>query len=227
MKPGPTEPVHSTLANYLSDQFLEEAAFARHCGVSIETIERLQREGLIPRPSYTVKDGRIHSAVFGDMPAPGAEPGRYHRPEHVAWARLALDEVKEKSPDQARANLESRFQERCREAAASLGATLDFHEVWGDFLDGTYGLCATDPASEMGIIRKEWLQKRLVKQSANGHPPEPLDPATAQGLLELLEAYSEACMPFSPAEYPISSRKRLVDDLRPRLQAVLDQEGRP
>lgn len=227
MKPGPTEPVHSTLASYLSDHFLEEAAFARHCGVPLERIQCLQREGMIPRPSYIVAEGRVHSTVFGDLPAPGAEPGCYHRPEHDAWVRLALDERKVKSPDQARASLESRFKERCREAAASLGATLDFHEVWCDFLDGTYGLCATDPASEMGIIRKEWLQKHLVKQSANGHPPESLDPATAQDLLGLLEAYSEACMPFSPAEYPISSRKRLVDDLRPRLQAVLDQEGRP
>ena len=33
-------------------------------------------------------------------------------------------------------------------------------------------------------------------------------------LLALIEAYARASMPFSPAEYPYSSRKRLVDDLR-------------
>jgi hypothetical protein len=32
--------------------------------------------------------------------------------------------------------------------------------------------------------------------------------------LALIEAYASASMPFSPVEYPLSSRKRLVDDLR-------------
>jgi hypothetical protein len=37
-------------------------------------------------------------------------------------------------------------------------------------------------------------------------------------LLDVIAAYEVAAMPFSPIEYAQSSRKRLVDDLRARLE---------
>lgn len=37
---------------------------------------------------------------------------------------------------------------------------------------------------------------------------------------ELIDAYAAAAMPFSPIEYPRSSRKRLVENLRANLRAT-------
>lgn len=84
------------------------------------------------------------------------------------------------------------------------------------FFNGTFGLCVADPASGAGIVRKEMLQEQLIEITANGSNPHPAHCSQAQ-LLQLIDDYAAAAMPFSPAEYARSSRKRLVDDLRPRV----------
>ena len=45
-------------------------------------------------------------------------------------------------------------------------------------------------------------------------------PALAARLRALIDDYGAAAMPFSPVEFARSSRKRLVDDLRARLNAA-------
>jgi hypothetical protein len=41
-----------------------------------------------------------------------------------------------------------------------------------------------------------------------------------RALLQLIDAYASAAMPFSPIEYPLSSRKRLVEELSARIAAA-------
>ncbi len=82
------------------------------------------------------------------------------------------------------------------------------------FWDGTFGLCVADPSTGAGIMKKELLQARLEQVTDDGTNPVPKRIAMAE-LLQLIDAYARAAMPFSPAEYERSSRKRLIDDLRP------------
>jgi hypothetical protein len=88
--------------------------------------------------------------------------------------------------------------------------------TWEHFLLGTFGLCVADPSSEAAIARKEVLQEKLTMLSDNGAKNE-FSEAEARALLELIDAYAQAAMPFSPIEYAVSSRKRLVEDLSARI----------
>ena len=75
-----------------------------------------------------------------------------------------------------------------------------------------------NPISEAHIAYKEVLQEKLTQLSDNGKKTSyPVWELAA--LLELINAYAAAAMPFSPVEYPLSSRKRLVEDLQARLTA--------
>lgn len=84
------------------------------------------------------------------------------------------------------------------------------------FFNGTFGLCVADPSNGAGIVRKEMLQERLTAVTKNGSLAAP-STLSKRDLLALIDDYAGAAMPFSPAEYARSSRKRLVDDLRPRV----------
>jgi hypothetical protein len=58
------------------------------------------------------------------------------------------------------------------------------------------------------------LQEKLTSITANGSNPFPAEISQVE-LLQLIDDYAASVMHFSPAEYGRSSRKRLVDDLRP------------
>ena len=89
------------------------------------------------------------------------------------------------------------------------------------FFNGTFGLCVADPSSGAGIAEKELLQERLVELTGNGS--RVADTADENHkLLALIDAYARSSMPFSPAEYPRSSRKRLVDDLRLKVRTATE-----
>ena len=57
------------------------------------------------------------------------------------------------------------------------------------------------------------LQEKLIALTANGSISAPAETSIKQ-LITLIDDYADSAMPFSPAEYERSSRKRLVDDLR-------------
>ena len=229
----------SQLDQYLLEHFLDEARFSGICGLSVGEISGLIRDRLIPAPSYVVSIASVVSSdVFGDMEAPGSAAGWYFRPEHAVWVRRARLAIAEVGRERAHARLKEWFSANLQAALAELNETVwrlldSFDEdgsiipaglqargnkVWEHFLKGTYGLCVADPASEAAIARKEVLQEKLVKLSGKGTRAR-FQIAEAREMLALIDAYAEAVMPFSPIEYHLSSRKRLVDDLRPRIQS--------
>lgn len=232
----------SPLDHYLSEYFLDEPQFAKACGLSREELARLITARLIPSPSYVVSIASILSSpVMGDLEAPGSTPGLYFRPEYVAWVRRAQTALAEVGPEAAHTLLKADFASNLLASLNELNATtwrlfdsfnedgsilpaglqVRMDEVWEHFLNGTYGLCVADPASEAAIARKEVLQEKLMNLSGKGTRTH-FQNAEAQGLLALMNAYAEASMPFSPVDYPLSSRKRLVDDLRPRVLASME-----
>ena len=109
------------------------------------------------------------------------------------------------------------FNESGLVIVAGLQARLE--SLWDHFLQGTFGLCVADPVSEAAIARKEVLQEKLIALSENGKKAA-FSAAEAQPLLDLIDDYANSSMPFSPIEYPISSRKRLVEDLALRIKSL-------
>lgn len=205
------------LESYLEKYFVDKPAFAALSGITLERLDQLVCAGAIPGATYTCNGISIVSAVFGTIPIDEPLKGEFFRPECVRWARIADGAAAGSERAAVLAVLED-------ELAASLGD----HGYAGDvveakvrdylpgFFNGTFGLCVADPSTGAGIVRKEVLQQTLVEITADGRAPSPPGHAK-EDLLTLIDDYARSAMPFSPAEYARSSRKRLVDDLRPRV----------
>jgi len=219
------------LDNYLARHYLNEQQLAAASALSLTEIDALIGSQMIPAPAYTVSaEGLLHSHVFGVMPAPGALPGRYFHPSQLSWIALA------RAPRASAASLKARFVSRFAAALATLnlstwrlrdcfddqgvvipdGLRARTDSAWTYFLNGTFSLCVANSVSEAHIAYKEVLQEKLTQLSENGQKASfPAEELAA--LHELIDAYAGAAMPFSPVEYPRSSRKRLVEDLRAKL----------
>jgi hypothetical protein len=202
------------------------------CRLPRSEVSNLIRDRLIPKPSSVVAKSHISSYVFGTMQADGAIDGEYFHPANTAWVAGAWKVVDEVGRRAAYDELKKRFSMnlihalrdlngsvwRLRDSFAEDGSVIEggllarVDAVWVHFLEGTFGLCVLNPGSEAAIARKEVLQEKLTGLSDNGTKTS-FSAEETRTVLETIDAYSKAAMPFSPVEYARSSRKRLVDDL--------------
>lgn len=229
----------SPLNDYLARHYLNEDQLASASAAPAGELDALVREGLVPGPSYVVApSGTVRSHVFGEMAAPGATPGRYFHPSQSIWIARAREALALGRADAA-ARLEQRFRAGFAGALAALdrstwrlrdcfddegqpigeGLRQRTEDAWKYFLNGTFGLCVANPVSEAHIAHKEVLQEKLAHLSDNG-TRSAFPAAELAAMRALVEDYAAAAMPFSPVEYPLSSRKRLVEDLGARLHAA-------
>ncbi len=227
------------LNNYLGKHFLNEVQLTSASVMHIDEIDALIHNRLVPAPSYVVtNEGNVCSFVFGHMPAPGATPGRYFPPSQLVWIDRARRAIAGGAKQDIAASLKAQFTVNFATALATLnlstwrlrdsfgndGAPIDdglrvrTDAAWEYFLNGTFGLCVANPISEAHIAYKEVLQEKLTQISDNGRNTV-FSPQLAQATHELIDAYAATSMPFSPIEYSLSSRKRLVDDLRANIRA--------
>jgi hypothetical protein len=230
----------SDLDDYLAKHYLSEGQLLESAGMQADELAALLDGGVIPAPSYVVtKDGKVRSFPFGEMAAPGSVPGRYFHPSQLVWIARARNAVGRAAVADAQARLKATFADNFAAALAALnlttwrlrdsfdeqgapmveGLSIRTDSAWRYFLNGTFGLCVANPISEMHIARKEVLQEKLAQLSENGNKTMFTD-QQARAMLELIDAYAASAMPFSPVEYPVSSRKRLVEDLRAHIALV-------
>jgi hypothetical protein len=227
------------LDDYLSTHYLTAPQVARAAGISADELEALIGMRLVPAPSYVVNSGTVTSFVFGAMDAPGSTSGRYFHPSQRTWIIRARAILASGPAHTAKARLQEQFRASFSAALAALNGTtwrmadsfddagapipaglaLRLDSAWNYFLNGTFGLCVANPATEAQIANKEVLQEKLVQLSENGNKADHA-PQQLQAIHALIDAYAAAAMPFSPVDYPVSSRKRLVEDLRNKLQAT-------
>ena len=203
-----------SLVTYLRNHFVDKATFASLAGISINRLDQLTAAEAIPSATYICDGISVSSAVFGDTPINESLTGEYFRPECVRWVKIANQ-----------APLGSERTAVLAELVKELSISLEDHcntketieaKIQGYlpyFFNGTFGLCVADPSTGAGIVRKEMLQEKLIELTANGSLPSPAN-FSKEELLTLIDDYADSAMPFSPAEYERSSRKRLVDDLR-------------
>jgi hypothetical protein len=225
-----------SIDEYLHRYFCDEATLAFDCGIAVETLREMISAGMVPGPAYAVADGCIVSHVFGEMDAMGAPEGRWFSPSNAAWLRRALAAMAERGRGDATDALRARFK---HEYGAALRAShanegplpgftcadgnfdeqsyeTAFGTVWQHFLAGTFSLCVCDATDEARIAEKECLQMRLTEATGNGAKLA-YTASESKAVQHLIERYLLASMPFSPIEYARSSRKRLVEDVLPRL----------
>jgi hypothetical protein len=222
------------LNTYLAKHYLNEAQLATAAAISVDELNALIHDRLVPAPSYVITDnGKVVTFVFGEMEAYGATPGRYFHPSQLAWIARARAAVASGASHDVEARLKAQFTANFAAALATLNLTTwrlqdSFDEngapivdglrartdsAWTYFLNGTFAMCVANPISEAHIACKEILQEKLTRQSENGSKTM-FSSQQAKAMHELIDAYAAAAMFFSPVEYPLSSRKRLVEDLR-------------
>lgn len=216
-----------SLRDYLHHHFVDGVTLAQMAGISIARLNALIDSGAVPAPSYLVVGRTITSAVFGTIEGIDADAGRYFRPEQLRWVRIAA---------QAAQGFERQSVIDCLSAELADALTLagvssaDLAEQVSQFLphffNGTFGLCVANPANGYGIARKELLQQRLTQLTDNGNNAKPSQ-ISRHELLQLIDDFAAAAMPFSPADFARSSRKRLVDDLRVQVLADIAAEPAP
>ncbi|HJU99878.1 MAG TPA: DUF6058 family natural product biosynthesis protein [Burkholderiaceae bacterium] len=231
----------SELDIYLSQHFFDTEQMANASRLPVAAFLALVRERLVPGPSYVVANGTtLKSYVFGEMATGGAKDGSYFHPATAVWVERALQTIAKVGREQAGVALRARFAEQMQAALAELnestwrlpdcfaddgsvireGIAKRLQSIWAHFMHGTFGLCVAHPESEAAIARKEVLQEKLTVLSANG-TRFAYSADEALVMLDLIDAFADSAMPFSPVEYPVSSRKRLVDDLAARIRVGL------
>lgn len=204
-----------SLHDYLQKHFVDKPTFASLTGISPERLDRLLADEAIPHATYICDGNSVRSAAFGVTDIREPLTGEYFRPECVRWAKIAA----QAAPGSERATvlaeltgeLHRALQNHIEDSAA---IDAEIQRYLPHFWNGTFGLCVADPSSGVGIVNKEMLQEKLTALTANGSDACPAD-ISPKDLLQLIDDYADSAMPFSPAEYERSSRKRLVDDLRP------------
>ncbi len=212
---------------YLRDHFVDKPTCAALAGITVQRLDALIAAEAIPAPTYRCNAGAIHSAAFGAIDTDSLVSGEFFRPECTRWVRIAADATAGEEREAVLSTLAGElaaYLHTCGDDARLVDAKVD--ALLPHFFNGTFGLCVADPSNGKGIARKEVLQETLIALTCNGSNPAP--PGIAAGeLLALIDDYADAAMPFSPAEYARSSRKRLVEDLRPRVLGAhqATQEG--
>lgn len=228
------------LDHYLAQHYLSEAQLLAAAAIGSAEHAAMIANRLVPAPSYIVSDqGTVASFVFGEMAATGSTPGRYFRPSQLVWIARARDLLASYPAQDASRRLEDSFRANFAASLATLNLTtwrlsdsFDDHgaaladglqarldSAWMYFLNGTFALCVANPISEAHIAHKEVLQEKLKAQSENGSKTA-FSRQEARDMHALIDAYAAAAMFFSPVEYPLSSRKRLVEDYRSTLLAA-------
>jgi hypothetical protein len=202
------------LKTYLQKHFVDKPTFASILGITVERLDQLIAAKAVPQPTYVCDGNTIGSAVFGVIETEESIYGDYFRPECSRWVKIADQAAPGQERDAVFSvlshELELGLQDYFKEPEMIEKKIQDFLPY---FLNGTFGLCIADPSNGTSIAKKEVLQLQLTKLTENGSNPSPAGISNSE-LLQLIDDYATSSMPFSPAEYERSSRKRLVDDLR-------------
>jgi len=230
----------NSLETYLKDYYQTADQLAAVCAITTDELTVLVSEKLVPDASYTILDrDTLVSAAFGEMHVQDSTLGQYFHPGNATWVSLALETRSKLGPQQAQLELEKRFKTNFAAALEELnkttfrladsftdtgqvlpdGLNLRTESAWDSFLKGVFSLCVADPSSERSIAHKEVLQEAIAELTDNGSRTD-FSTDSRRHILELIDRYAQAAMPFSPPEYPISSRKRFVEDLRKKLSAL-------
>jgi hypothetical protein len=223
--------------NYLDHHYQTLEQFANLCAISPEELNNLISQQLIPSPSYTVtSSNKCISQAFGELTASDLSVGKYFHPGNKSWVIIAIETKNRVGSAQARINLKEQFRQNFAAELKSLnnqlfplqdsftnngqiieeGLNARTNAAWVHFLKGVFSLCVADPSTEKSIATKEVLQEALIALTENGVKTD-FNTEDKNHILNLINQYEQAAMPFSPAEYPMSSRKRLVEDLRAKL----------
>jgi hypothetical protein len=231
--------MNSTL-NYLAHNYLDLAQLAQLSNVSKADILAMIDAQLIPGASYWIDDqGMIFSAAFGELTRCDLTNNTYFHSSTVVWItqattlknRVGMTLAPAEFNKQFAAEFEHCYRQLQNEVIATLTNShitflaevrnkLHSPELLSKctryFMQGIFGLCVAAPYTMRVIAKKEVLQQLLTIASSNmDQISQQIDSIPVWRAF--IQEYAQLSMPFSPDEYPRSSRKRLCEDFSEQL----------
>ena len=222
---------------YMDKYFVEEKKLADTLKISTSQLLKYTELGVIPSYSYhIISEDWVETVVFGKLQIEQGIPGKYYSKSVQHWFNNAQKVVEHCPSDQIREQLQNQFQleysqqiKQLPKLTQLLPDLFDDHgilleallknkaeQTWNDHLSGSYGLCVVKPSSVSAIIEKQIAVRRLANATENDNKQK-FNSAQQAEFLMAAEKFDQVAMPFSPADYPLSSRKRLLDDIKTRL----------
>jgi len=234
------------ISQYLERHFVTLSQLAQRSETAPEVILMLIAHECIPGHSYEIKSRMtVGSFVFGDTVIEEDVVERYYAPTVAVWVRRAQELAAKIPLREVSLAMKETFRSDYRTALFDLGAhkydeggcfrsetELDeeafdrhFEDTWKHWVEGTYGVCTRNADSAANIARKNVAVSRLSHLTANGQK-KTYSQKERDEILKAIVEYDEVALPFAPHDYPSSSRKRLVDNVIPYLEAV-NEVGSP
>ena len=224
---------------YINRYFISEEKLQELLGLTHELFLKYQKLGAIPKCSYHILNNhQVSTDIFGEREITGGVPGKYYPKAVVDWVNRAKS-VLEMLPEE---EIENRLKENFYSDYISVFKQLkdlkmlyphffnsedellieplekQAESTWKEHLKGTYGICVVNPIDVSAIIQKQVAVTRLIQITDNGQKAE-FSKEEKEAFIDASKTYDKAAMPFSPVDYPTSSRKRLLDDVKLRLKA--------
>ena len=222
---------------YMDKHFVEENKLADTLKISTSKLLKYTELGVIPSYSYhIISENLVETVVFGKLQIEQGITGKYYSKSVQHWFNKAQKVVDHYPSDQIRKQLQNRFQLEYTQQIKQLpkltqlfpelfddhGTLIEAQlknkaeQTWNDHLNGSYGLCVVNPNSVSAIIEKQIAVRRLASVTDNGNKQK-FNSAQLAEFLVAAEEFDRVAMPFSPADYPLSSRKRLLDEIKTKL----------
>lgn len=205
------------LIQYLNDGFFTQQQLLAASAIDLAGLERLQKRGLMPLPSYALKLDIACNSFFGPHQAQ-TELAYYAKP-YSLWMTCVQSLP---TADEALKLFSQRYQARLKQlqeigvssAHDKFNAGLESHleSEWTYFLSGTYGLCTRSGLPE-DIAAKE-VAVLIIKEITGERLDKNLLAAERERLVIAVDLLDAVSAPFAPHEVLRSSRHRLIDQVR-------------
>lgn len=210
------------LLNYLYSNFMEEGAFAKSNGTSLQGLQALITARVFPSPSYIFESNGQSASFVSDFTERATY--RFHLCGHSAWLE-AITRLGLTTESRAHTYFYARYSS-AREAffASDLGQELietapdvprqfdadHAKATWEHFLNGVYGVCTRDGQPETVFLKQVgvvFIERMIVDGPGSLSDAQLALLARSVGFLDEVES------DFAPHEAPLASRQRCIVDV--------------
>lgn len=217
----------SDIQDYLDQYFLSKRMLASELDIEIEEVAELTEIGFIPSCSYKVENKIIYSYVFGRSRANDCRDDEYFSPSVISWFKSNSQAYSLNAKDNhaMAERIRSDFIAKYIEIAThnshffNIFRNLNKNDLlemaertWSHHTKGTYGICVRTPSSIEQIISKQVIVEELIQLTQDGQRRN-FSKEEWNTFKISAKKFDQIAMPFSPADYEKSSRKRLVDNV--------------
>ncbi|WP_299028103.1 DUF6058 family natural product biosynthesis protein [uncultured Sulfitobacter sp.] len=211
------------LLSYLYDNFIEEAEFARDCGLSPEALDAMGKARVMPSASYVYKTAGQSASFVSEYTEEATY--RFHLKGHKQWM-TALARFGICSEDRARRYFFHRYDGAKEmfltgqpgaalvDAAPDVAQQFDAayaEQTWENFLAGVYGVCTTDGQPETVFLKQAGV---LFIEALSAQGPAHLTGDRLALLGTCVDFLDQVEAAFAPHEVAQTSRQRCITDIR-------------